>query len=164
MKSQVILLQNHVSTVKHALNKKVDELEQYGRRVCLCIEGVEHQANEKSEDVLEKVVNIIKECETQINESILDRAHRIGPTYTDNNTGKKMQSIIVRFMTFRQRTFLYVNCKNIKSGARIRLDLTKDRYNLLVLARKRVNNCPEVNYVYADITCRYKVKLADKIL
>ena len=47
LKSQVTLLQNHVSTVKHALDKKVDELEQYGRRVCLRIEGVEHQANEK---------------------------------------------------------------------------------------------------------------------
>ena len=31
LKSQVTLLQNHVSTMKHALNKKVDELEQYGR-------------------------------------------------------------------------------------------------------------------------------------
>ena len=162
LKSQVTLVQNHVSSVKHALDKKFDELEQYGRRVCLRIEGVEHQANEKSEDVLEKVVNIIKESETEIPESALDRAHRIGPTYTDNNTGKKMQSIIVRFTTFRHRTFLYANRKNIKSGARIRLDLTKDRYNLLVSARKRVNNCPEVNYVYADINCRLKVKLADE--
>ena len=73
-----------------------------------------------------------------------------------------MQSIIVRFTTFRHRTFLYENRKNIKSGARIRLDLTKERYNLLVSARKRVNNCPEVNYVYTDINCRLKVKLADE--
>ena len=91
LKSQVTLLQNHVSTVKHALDKKVDELEQYGRRVCLRIEGVEHQANEKSEDVLEKVVKIIKESETEIPESALDKAHHIGPIYIDNNTGKKMQ-------------------------------------------------------------------------
>ena len=142
--------------------KKADELEQYGRRVCLHIEGVEHQANEKSEDVLEKVVNIIKESETEIPESALDRAHRIGATYTENNTRKKMQSIIFRFTTFRHRTFLYANRKNIKSGARIRLDLTNDCYNLLVSARKRVNNCPEVIYVYADINCRLKVKLADE--
>ena len=117
LRSQVTLLQNHVSTVKDALDKKVDELEQHGRRVCLRIEGVEHQANEKSEDVLEKVVNILKESETEIPESALDRAHHIGPTYTGNNTGKKMQSIIVRFTTFRRRTFLYANRKNIKSVA-----------------------------------------------
>ena len=73
LKSQVTLLQNHVSTVKHALDKKVDELEQYGRRVCLRIEGVEHQVNEKSEEVL----NIIKESEAEIPESVLDRAYRI---------------------------------------------------------------------------------------
>ena len=124
--------------------------------------GVEHQVKEKSQEVLEKVVNIIKEFEAEISESFLDRAHRIGPTYTDNNNGKKMQSIIVRFTTFRHRTLLYANRKNIKSGARIRLDLTKYRYNLLVSARKRLNNCPEVNYVYADINCRLKVKLADE--
>ena len=82
--------------------------------------------------------------------------------HTDNNTRKKMQSTIVRFTTFRHRTLLYANSKNITSGARIRLDLTEDRYNLLVWARKRVNNCPEVNYVYADINCRLKVKLADE--
>ena len=73
-----------------------------------------------------------------------------------------MQSIIVRFTTFTNRTLLYENRKNIKSGARIRLDLTKDRYNFLVSSRKRANNCPEVNYVYANINCRLKVKLADE--
>ena len=82
------------------------------------------------------VINIIKESEVEIPESVLDRAHRIGPTYTDNDTGKKMQSIIVRFMTFRHRTLFYANRKKIKSGARIRLDLTKDCYKLLVSARK----------------------------
>ena len=95
-------------------------LEQYGRRVCLRIEGVEHKVNEKSEEVLEKVINIVKESEAKIPESVLDRAHRIGPTYTGNDTGKKMQSITVRFTTFRHRTLFYKNRKKIKSGARIR--------------------------------------------
>ena len=140
--------------------KKDDELEQHGRRVCLRNEGVEHKVNEKSEEFLE-VINIIKESEAEIPESVLDRSHRIGPAYNNNDTEKKMESIIVKFTTFRHRTFFYANCKNIKSGARIRLDLTKDRYNLLASARKRVNNnYPEVNYNYADINCRLKVKLA----
>ena len=42
LKSQITLLQNHVSTMKYAFDKRVDELERYGRRVCLRIEGVEH--------------------------------------------------------------------------------------------------------------------------
>ena len=42
-------------------------------------------------------MNIIKESEAEIPESVLNRAHLIGPTYTDRNTGKKMQSTTVRF-------------------------------------------------------------------
>ena len=109
------------------------------------MEGVEHKVNawkvlnikltKKSQEVLGKVINLIKESEAEIPESVLDRAHRIGPTYTDNDTRKKMQSIIVRF-TIRHRTLFYKNRKKIKSGARIRLDLTKDGYTLLVSARK----------------------------
>ena len=40
-------------------------------------------------EVSEKVINIIKEYEAETPESVLDRAHRIGPVYTDNDTGKK---------------------------------------------------------------------------
>ena len=47
------------------------------------------------------MINVIKESEAENPESVLDRAHRIGPTYTDNDIGKKMQSIIVRLTTFR---------------------------------------------------------------
>ena len=101
LKPHVTLLQNHISTVEHALDKKVDELEQYGRRVCLRVEGVERKVNEKSEEVLGKVIKIIKESEAEIPESVLDKAHRIGPACTDIDTGKKMQSITVRFTTFR---------------------------------------------------------------
>ena len=71
LKSEVTLLQNHVSTVKHALDKKIDELEQYGKRACLLIECVEQKVNEKSDEVLEKVINIIKEPEAEIPESFL---------------------------------------------------------------------------------------------
>lgn len=51
--------------------------------------GVEHRVKEKSQEVLEKVVNIIKESEAKIPESVLDIAYRIGSTYTDNDTRKK---------------------------------------------------------------------------
>ena len=116
-KSQITLLQNHVNTMKHTLDEKVDELEQYGRRVYLRIEGVEHKVNKKSEEIWEKVINIVKQSEAEIPESVLDRAHRIGPTYTDNDTRKKDAKHIFQIKTFRQRTLFYKNCKNIKSGA-----------------------------------------------
>ena len=43
LKSQITLLQNHVRTGKHALDENVEEFEQYGRRVCIRIEGVERK-------------------------------------------------------------------------------------------------------------------------
>ena len=104
-----------------------------------------------------KAINIIKESEAEFPESILDRDHCIGPTYIDNGTGKRMQSKIFRFRSFRYINLFSPNYKIIKSDARIRLDLKKDLYNLYLLARKRVNNCPEVDYHYADINCRLKV-------
>ena len=72
-------------------------------------------------------------------------------------TEKREKRCKAQLSDFRHRTLFYANRRNIKSGAVIRLDLTKDRYNFLVSARKRVNNCHEVNYVYADIKCRLKV-------
>ena len=48
LKSQVTLLQNHVSAVKHGLDKQIGEMEQNGGRRFLYIEGVEHKGNEKS--------------------------------------------------------------------------------------------------------------------
>ena len=81
-----------MSTVKQVLDKKMDELEQNGTRVCLPIKGVEHKVNEKSEEVLGIVINIIKEPEAKIPESVLDKAHRIGPTYTDNDNGKRCKA------------------------------------------------------------------------
>ena len=73
-----------------------------------------------------------------------------------------MQSIIVKFMAFRNWTLFYTTPKNIKYGVRIKLDVTKDCYNFLVSTRKIVNNCPEKNYVYTDINCRLKVILVDE--
>ena len=73
-----------------------------------------------------------------------------------------MQSILVRFMTFRYRTLFYTNRKKIKYGARVRLDLTRDHYNLLVSGRKSVNNYSDVYCAYADINCKLVVKLADE--
>ena len=58
------------------------------------------------------MTNIIKESEAEIPESVLDRAHRIGPRYSNNDTEKKMQSIIHdRFTTFRHRTLFLKNAK-----------------------------------------------------
>ena len=74
-----------------------EEIEQYGRRLCLRIDGVSTVKNESSDDVLEFTKSLFK---VTVSGNVLDRAHRIGPSYTDGITSIKCKSIIVRFTTF----------------------------------------------------------------
>ena len=63
------------------LECKNEELEQYGRRCCLRIEGVPSLENESSDDVLGKVKSLITESGCKIPDVAIDKAHRIGRGY-----------------------------------------------------------------------------------
>ena len=103
------MLQEHVKNYQGQVNElkaNQDELEQYGRQLCIRIDGVPVAENETSNDVLQNVKSIIEESSSEIPDVAIDRAHRIGKTYTDKTSGVKWKSIIVWFMTFRHRTVL----------------------------------------------------------
>ena len=55
-----------------------EELEQYGRRLCLCIDGIPLENNEKSEDVLDSVKDLFELVEVNIPYLVVDYAHRTG--------------------------------------------------------------------------------------
>ena len=55
-----------------------EELEQYGRRNCLRIHGVEVADNETSDDVVKKVESIAAEVGVTLQRDDIFRAHRIG--------------------------------------------------------------------------------------
>ena len=66
-----------------------DELEQYGCRLCLRIDNVPKQNNEKAEDVFKFVKGLIQEFpDLEIPEVVIDRAHRIGPDCTNKKSRK----------------------------------------------------------------------------
>ena len=142
------------------LERKCDDMEQYQRRLCLRINGVECEDDETAEDCLEKVKSIIKkDLEVNIPETAFDRAHRIGKIHQDDTSGKKSQSIIVRFTTWRQRTMVFRARKKTRK-VRISMDLTRRRIKLLEQANNMldgVGNC----YTMADVNCRLHVKLDD---
>ena len=50
----------------------------------------------------------------------------------------------------------------LKRGVKIKLDLTKSRYNLLKRANDHVKKVPSIKFCYADINCRLKVKFNDE--
>ena len=136
-------------------------MEQYGRRLCLRIDGVPTEKNETSEEVFKKVTEMCKEAKLDIPEVVIDRAHRIGNEY-ENNSKVKCKSIIVRFTTFRHRTCFYRAKKKFKKGVKVKIDLTKKRHSLLVEANKYCEKSRMVKFCYADVNCRLRVKWADE--
>ena len=56
------------------LQNENEELEQYGRRLCIRVESVPATDNETSEKVLKKVQSLINEAECHIPGSVIDRA------------------------------------------------------------------------------------------
>ena len=70
-----------------------DELEQYGRRLWLRNDSVPKQNNEKTEEVFRFVKGLIEKVpDLEIPEVVVDRAHRIGPDYTNNKKRRKCVS------------------------------------------------------------------------
>ena len=56
------MLQEHVRYYKNQLNEikhENEELEQYGRRLCVRIEGIPPVENETSDEVLDKVISLM---------------------------------------------------------------------------------------------------------
>ena len=58
-----------------------DELKQYGRRLCLRIEGVPTVENESLDNVLDKGKSLITKSGCEIPDVVIERAHRIGKRY-----------------------------------------------------------------------------------
>ena len=107
--------------------------------------------DESSDDVLEFTKFLFKEAEDAVLDNVLHRAHRIGPSYTDRKTNKKCKSIIVRFTTFRHRTLFYRARKNFKKEFKVKLDLTKSRFNLLKKVNDYVKEIPAISFCYTVV-------------
>ena len=139
-------------------------MEQYGRRHCLRFEGAPAEQNETSDKVLSKVMDMCKEAGVDIPDAVIDRAHGIGEACFDNKRNKACKSIIVRFTTAYYRTMAYRTKKNMKNNMRVKLDLKRKRYNLLVSTNKFVANINSVKFCCADINCRPKIKWSNDSL
>ena len=91
----------------------------------------------------------------------IDRTHRTGPDYTCYKSQEKCRSIMVRFVSFKHRTLFYRKRASLKN-VRVKIDLTKRRYEVLKKAINLVNGNNDVDYVFTDVNCRLKVVFKDK--
>ena len=164
LESENKMLRKQVSDL-HKLNienqTNNEDLEQHGRRLCLRIDGVPVVENETSVDVLASVKNLFDDAQVEIADAVIDGAHRIGGNYVDRKSKKSCKSIIARFKPFRHRTMFYRTRSKLKNRTRVKLDLTKSRLTLLNKANEHVQNIPSINFCYADVNCRLKVKFKD---
>ena len=86
------MLQEHVKNYQKQVNQlkdSQDELEQYGRRFCIRIDGVPMAANGTLSNVLQNVTSIIEESSSKIPDVKISRTHRIGKVYTDKTSRVK---------------------------------------------------------------------------
>ena len=106
-------------------------LQQYSRRQCLRVDGVKVSDDiETSEDVVKIVHDFMKDVGIKTSDMVIDRAHRIGRSYM-NEDNEKVKSIIVKFTNFRVRTLFYEKRKSLDPQIKVRIDLTKRNYDLL---------------------------------
>ena len=156
----------HENTIDQLLVKS-DDNEQYSRRSCLRIHGVEVKENEDEDGVM----NVLEDCYSSVNLQFdandIDCAHRIGLPYTDKNSGKKVKSIIVKFRSWKapQRFYKgrprYYADSSKKPGFTVSVDLTKRRYLLLTKAKVLIKGNSNMKYVYSDINCSLALRFKD---
>ena len=147
----VLKLQERITT----LEPEKDDLEQYGRRVCVRIDDVPVESEETADSVYEVVGEFFREvCPETC------RAHHSGSEYKSYRNKKKCYSIIVCFMSFRHRTMFYRNRKHL-NDVRIKLDMTKRRYGNLKDAIDLAKDLPDLDYIFADVNCHLKVIFKD---
>ena len=109
----------------HELQKRVikvehdrDDLEQYGRRLCVRLEDIPVEKDETADKVFSKAENMLKEACPNLSGDCIDRAHRIRRDYKCHKTNKAYRSVIVRFTSFKHRTSIYRN-RNILKDLRV---------------------------------------------
>ena len=90
--STISTLQNNVETLNQQCSKlqkdidtNCDELEKCSRRQCLRIEWIVKPHQEKLGDVINLVTECFAEANVDIPDTVIDRAHRIGPVYKDES-------------------------------------------------------------------------------
>ena len=138
-------------------SRKIDDLEQYGRRESPRFSGFEVKENESKEECGNVVKSYIKNClNVYTYESAYSRIHRIGPKIKKN--GKTFQQIIVKFKSFVPRAKLY-RARKHKDDIVIYLDITKRRYLLLKDAYGKAKDCAIVDFACANINCSLCLRL-----
>ena len=98
--------------------------------VFVCLEDISAEKDETADKVFSKAGNILKEACSNLSGDCIGRTHRIGRDHKCHKTEKTYPSVIVRITSFKDRTSIHLN-RSILKDVRVKLDVTKKRYNIL---------------------------------
>ena len=142
---QIKKLNREVDDHKTSINKlerDLDTMEQYSRRTCIRIFGIQEIRGENTDVLSADVITSKLEVPLDIRKDI-DRSHRTGPARepsTSSSSASKQERprpIIVKLTSYRKRAEILANRKKLKgTGVTIAEDLTKKNLDLLKKTRK----------------------------
>ena len=111
-KNEIKKLNENVSALTErskVLEGNIDQQEQYSRRNCLLIHGVEENSNEDTDKLALNIIN--NDLEIDLTETAIDRTHRIGDP---KKKKKKVWPIIVKFDWYYYRKQVFSKKKHLK--------------------------------------------------
>lgn len=109
-----------------------DQQEQYSRRNCLLVHGIEENKHEKTDDLV--IETLKSNLEIDISTNDIDRTHRIGKP---RGSGEKPRPIIVKLTRYNVRSKIYGSKKKLKGKSiSITESLTATRLEKLKDARE----------------------------
>jgi len=149
LEDRIAVMESHISR----LRMTNDNAEQYQRRLCLPIDGIDLPSagqKESARECLQKVNKVFVQLGVEIPDDVVDCAHRIGKI--TNYKGKQNRQMIVKLTTWRHRTITFRARKN-NQKYKVRLDLTARRREILQDANKLLNSNME-SFAFADVNCR----------
>lgn len=138
LKTEITELKIENKNLKDALkdtNMALDELDQYGRRMCLEVSNVPGDTGSFNEDVEKKVIFLCETNKVDLSPAEIDKCHRLGRYNPDFDKNRR---IIVKFATSKARQRIYDARKSLGDGIYVQEHLTRFRGQLGFEARKLV--------------------------
>ena len=90
------LLTGRVAILENTMTiqeRKIDDIEQYGWRVCLRVEDMPLKQDETEQKLMDQLENEFSNMSLDVTASSIDRIHRIGPIYSEeDDEGKQCES------------------------------------------------------------------------
>ena len=95
------------------MEESIDSQQQYSRRNCLLLHGIEETKGEDTDNIVLEVLN--NDMDLNMSKTDLDRSHKIG----NPKSKKKSRPIIVKFVRYNDRRDVFMKKKCLKGKGKL---------------------------------------------